>query len=299
MAPQLAVIGSPSGAGACGVGQEQAPAALRAAGLIESLGVGFDVSDLGDSPVVPWRPDRARPRAQNLEAVVEVVRTTATRVADALLEDDRPVLVLGGDCTVGIGTIAGVDAVVGDVAVVYFDLHSDLNTPASATDGALDWMALAHMLAIEGSEPTLAAAAGKVPVLESRQVVLFAQSLSHATRFERGEIERLGLTRFALEDVRDDPEGAARQALDLVATRSDRYAIHLDVDIVDFTDAPLSEHPSRNTGLKLDEMLRALNVLASDPGLVAITLTELNPYNAASDDGMLERFVASFSEAIS
>jgi arginase len=299
MAPELAVIGSPSGAGACGVGQEQAPAALRAAGLIESLGVGFDVSDLGDSPVVPWRPDRARPRAQNLEAVVEVVRTTATRVADALLEDDRTVLVLGGDCTVGIGTIAGVDAVVGDVAVAYFDLHSDLNTPASATDGALDWMALAHMLAIEGSEPTLAAAAGKVPVLESRQVVLFAQSLSHATRFERGEIERLGLTRFALEDVRDDPEGAARQALDLVATRSDRYAIHLDVDIVDFTDAPLSEHPSRNTGLKLDEMLRALNVLASDPGLVAITLTELNPHNAASDDGLLERFVASLSEAIS
>jgi arginase len=299
MAPELAVIGSPSGAGACGVGQEQAPAALRAAGLIESLGVGFDVSDLGDSPVVPWRPDRARPRAQNLEAVVEVVRTTATRVADALLEDDRTVLVLGGDCTVGIGTIAGVDAVVGDVAVAYFDLHSDLNTPASATDGALDWMALAHMLAIEGSEPTLAAAAGKVPVLESRQVVLFAQSMSHATRFERGEIERLGLTRFALEDVRDDPEGAARQALDLVATRSDRYAIHLDVDIVDFTDAPLSEHPSRNTGLKLDEMLRALNVLASDPGLVAITLTELNPHNAASDDGLLERFVASLSEAIS
>lgn len=299
MAPQLAVIGSPSGAGACGVGQEQAPAALRAAGLIESLGVGFDVSDLGDSPVVPWRPDRARPRAQNLEAVVEVVRTTATRVADALLEDDRTVLVLGGDCTVGIGTIAGVDAVVGDVAVAYFDLHSDLNTPASATDGALDWMALAHMLAIEGSEPTLAAAAGKVPLLESRQVVLFAQSLSHATRFERGEIERLGLTRFALEDVREDPEGAARQAIDLVATRSDRYAIHLDVDIVDFTDAPLSEHPSRNTGLKLDEMLRALNVLASDPGLVAITLTELNPHNAASDDGLLERFVASLSEAIS
>jgi hypothetical protein len=46
-------------------------------------------------------------------------------------------------------------------------------------------------------------------------------------------------------------------------------------------------------------MLRALNVLASDPGLVAITLTELNPHNAASDDGLLERFVTSLSEAIS
>jgi arginase len=295
----LAIIGSPSGAGACGVGQEGAPAALRAAGLIEFLGGrDVEVSDLGDSAVVPWRPDRARPRAQNLDAVVDVVRTTSTRVADALRERDRRVLVLGGDCTVGIGTIAGIRAAIGDIAVAYFDLHSDLNTPASATDGALDWMALAHMLAIEGSEPTLAAAAGESPLLESGQVVLFAQSLSHATRFERGEIERLGLARVALEDVRGDPEGAARQALELLATRSDRYAIHLDVDVVDFTDAPLSEHPSRNTGLKLDEMLGALTVLASDPGLVAITVTELNPHNAAADDGLLERFAAYFASSL-
>jgi arginase len=145
-------VGAPSGAGACGVGQERAPAALRAAGLIESLGnVGFDVDDLGDLPVVPWRPDRARPRAQNLEAVVDVVRGTADRVADALAEPDRTVLVLGGDCTVGIGTVAGVQSAVGEVAVAYFDLHSDLNTPESSTDGALDWMAVAHMLGIEGS----------------------------------------------------------------------------------------------------------------------------------------------------
>jgi arginase len=300
MTHQLAVIGSPSGAGACGVGQEESPAALRAAGLIETLsGAGFAVDDLGDSPVVPWRPDRARPRAQNLEAVVDVVQTTATRVTDALNECEQKVLVLGGDCTVGIGTIAGVRAVVEDIAVAYFDLHSDLNTPASATDGALDWMALGHMLALDGTEPTLAAAAGNVPLLEPDQVVLFAQGRSHATRFERGEIERLGLARVDLEDVRSDPEGAARQALELLGSRSDRYAIHLDLDVVDFTDAPLSEHPSRNTGLKLDEMLRALKILASGPGLVAITLTEINPHNAASDDGLLERFVASFAGAIS
>jgi arginase len=300
MARELAVIGAPSGAGACGVGQERAPAALRGVGLIEALAdSGLDVSDLGDSPVVPWRPDRARPQAQNLEAVVDVVRVTAARVAEALRRPQRMILVLGGDCTVGIGTIAGCRSAFGDLAVAYFDLHSDLNTPASATDGALDWMALAHMLAIDGSEPTLAAATGRVPLLEPSQVVLFAQSLVHATRFERGEIGRLGLTRVALEDVRDDPEGAARRALDLLATRSDRYALHLDVDVVDFTDAPLSEHPSRNTGLKLEEMLSALRVLASDPGVVAITLTELNPHNAAADDDLLERFAASFANAIS
>jgi arginase len=300
MKNRLALIGAPSGAGACGVGQEEAPSALRAAGLLDLLvSAGFDIDDLGDSPVVPWHPDRVRPRAQNLETVVDVVRTTATRVADALRQRDRTALVLGGDCTVGIGTIAGVQAAVGDVAVVYFDLHSDLNTPVSGRDGALDWMALAHMLAIEGAEATLTAATGKVPLLEAGQVVLFAQSLAHATRFERGEVERLGLARIDLDDVRRDPEGAAHQALEFVAARSDRYAVHVDVDVVDFTDAPLSEHPSRNTGLKLDDMLGALKVLASGPGLVALTLTELNPHNAAADDGLLERFAASFAEALS
>jgi arginase len=82
--------------------------------------------------------------------------------------------------------------------------------------------------------------------LEASQVVLFAHSQSNATRFERGEIER---ARIPLEDVRNDPETAAGHALELLAGRSDRYVIHLDVEVVDFTDAPLSEHPSRNTGL--------------------------------------------------
>jgi arginase len=299
VADELAVIGAPSGAGACGVGQEGAPAALRQAGLIEALGdTGLRVTDLGDSPVVPWHPDRARPRAQNLEAVVDVVGETARRVADALAEPDRTLLVLGGDCTVGIGTVAGVRSALGRVAVAYFDLHSDLNTPESARDGALDWMALGHMLALDGTEPTLAAAAGETPLLESSQVVLFAQDLAHATRFERGEIERLGLTRIGLEEVRHDQAAAARRALDLLAMRSGRFALHLDLDVVDFTDAPLSEHPSRNSGLTLEEMLRALMVFASDPRFVAITLTELNPHNAAADDGLLERFATSFAGAI-
>jgi arginase len=299
MPRRLVVIGTPSGAGACGVGQEQTPAAIRAAGLIEQLGrVGFEVDDLGDSPVIPWRPDRANPRAQNLQAVVDLVRRTKSRVANALAGHDRIALVLGGDCTVGIGTVAGIQQAIGRVALAYFDLHSDLNTPASATDGALDWMALAHMLAIEGTEPTLTAAAGTAPLLDPDQVVLFAHGRSHSTRFERGEIERLGLARLALEEVRGDPEGAASRALELLADRSDRYAIHLDVDVVDFTDAPLSEHPSRNTGLKLDEMLRALQVLASGPGLIAITLAELNPHNAAADDGLVERFAAALADAI-
>jgi arginase len=176
-------------------------------------------------------------------------------------------------------------------------LYSDLNTPAAA-DGALDWMALGHMLGVEGCEPALAETTGHGPLLEPSQVVLVAHSLSHSTRFERSEIERLRLAQIAREDVRRDPEDGARRALQLLAARSEHYIIHLGVDVVDFTDAPLSEHPSRNTGLKLAQMLHALKVLASGPGLAAITLAELNPHNAAAAEGLLERFAALFADAI-
>jgi arginase len=250
MTRDVALIGVPSGAGACGVGQHETPAALRAGGLIERLtDAGMAVVDLGDSPPWPWRPDRTNRRAQNLGAVVEQVRTTATRVADGLAVPGRVALVLGGDCTIGIGTVAGAQSALGDVGLLYFDLHADLNTPASAGDGALDWMALAHMLAIPGSEPSLARATGRVPIIDPAKVVLFGHGRAQATGWERNQIKRLDLARFAVEDVATDPQAVAEAALGLLASRAERYVIHLDVDVVDFTDAPLSEHTSRNTGL--------------------------------------------------
>lgn len=299
MSRELVLVGVPSGAGACGVGQDQAPAALRAAGLSECLTKeGFAVVDLGDSQVVPWRPDRIRPNAQNLDAVVDVVQTTTTRVARALGEPDRTLLVIGGDCTVGIGTVAGAQQSRERLGLIYFDLHSDLNTPESAADGALDWMALGHMLGIEGTERTLATAGGRFPLIDEEQVVLFGHDPRQSTRFERREIERLGLARIGLDEVRLDPEGAAHRALQYLDP-FDQYLIHLDVDVVDFTDAPLSEHPSRNMGMKLDEMLAAVSVLAARTGLLAITIAELNPHNAASDAGLLQRFACSFARSIS
>lgn len=266
---QLAIIGVPSGAGACGVGQERTPSAMRSAGLIDHLGrAGFDVTDLGDSEIVPWHPDRANPRAQNVGVIADMVRSTAGRVADALLsEPERKVIVLGGDCTVGIGTMAGIRQALGSIALAYFDLHFDLNTPESMSDGALDWMALGHMLALEGSEPILLAAAGPEPVVDRDQIVLIGQDRSRATKFERRQIDELGLPIVPIDEVRADPQAAAHRALDLITPRAGRYAIHLDVDVVNFTDAPLSEHPSRNVGLKLDEMFSARRSLRQAPVL--------------------------------
>lgn len=130
----------------------------------------------------------------------------------------------------------------------------------------------------------------------STRVVLFGHRRAQATGWERTQIKRLDLARFAVEDVATDPEAVAEVALGLLESRADRYLIHLDV--LDFTDAPISEHTSRNSGLPLGVMFRAFKVLAAGDGLAAITVTEINPKNAASDDGLLERFAESLAAAI-
>jgi arginase len=294
----MKVLGVPTSAGAFAPGQERAPAALRAAGLIERLReAGIEVEDLGDSPVWRWRPDRVNPRAQNREAVVAVAADTARRVARAL-DAGEPLLVLGGDCTVELGVVAGHLVRDERVGLVYFDVHPDLNTPESVHDGAFDWMGVAHMLGVEGADPLVSSLGPRSPLLDDDQLLLFGWGADQATRFEREQIEARGFAHVPLGEVASDPSGAAAGALDHFAGRCDRLLVHLDVDTIDFTDAPLSENTGRNEGLALDVAMEALDVLLASERVSALTVTELNPLHGAEDGATLERFVRALVSAL-
>jgi arginase len=286
----MKILGVPTSAGAFAPGQEQAPAALRAAGLIARLReAGIEVEDLGDSPTWRWRPDPANPRAQNRDAVAAIAGDTAARVERAL-EAGEPLLVLGGDCTVELGTVAAHVARGERVGLVYFDVHPDLNTPQSVHAGALDWMGVAHMLGVDGADPVVSSVGPRSPLLEDDQILLFSWDADQATQFEREQIETRGLGHAPLDEVTSDPSGAAAVVLDDFARRFDRLLVHFDVDTVDFTDAPLSENTGRNEGLAVDAAIEALGVLLSSERLSAVTLTELNPLHGAEDGATLERF---------
>ena len=293
MRPAITVLGVPTSAGAFAPGQERAPAALRRAGLVDRLrAAGARVADLGDSEVWRWRPDPARPDAQNLEAVCENARTTAGRVEEALADPEGGLLlVLGGDCTVEVGTVAGHLRGEPSVGLVYFDVHPDLNTPASMRPGALDWTGMAHILAEPGATSELSGIGPRTPLLRDDQVLFFAYGPEQATGFEREVLERRDLARIPVAEVATDPEGTATRVLDEFAPRFDRLLVHFDVDTIDFTDAPLSENTGRNEGLPLDVALRALAVLASAERLSALTVTELNPLHGNEEGRTLERFV--------
>jgi arginase len=160
------VVGAATSAGAYGPGQERAPEYLRAHGLVDALvGTGRPVRDAGNVATFVHRPDPEHPQAANVEQVREAALSVAGAVSAAYTRgEDVPVL--GGDCTIEIGTVAGALADGSSVGLIFIDLEGDPNTPATG-DGFLDWMGLAHILDIDGVEPRLADA-GPRPVVARR-----------------------------------------------------------------------------------------------------------------------------------
>lgn len=296
--PPLTVLGVPTSAAAFAPGQELAPAALREAGLLGRLSAeGVEAGDLGDSPVWRWRPDTARPRAQNLADVARIARETGDRVARARA-NSGVLLVLGGDCTIELGTVAGHVARDEDVGLVYFDVHPDLNTPASVHEGALDWMGMAHALGVDGADRDLAGIGARTPLLDDRQVLFFSYGPDQATPFELEQMERRGLARVSVDEVAAEPEGAARRAIDEFGARFARVLVHFDVDTIDFNDAPLSENAGRGEGLPVDTAMRALRVLVGSENLAALTVTELNPLHGDEEGHTLARLVDGLTDCL-
>jgi arginase len=130
-----------------------------------------------------------------------------------------------------------------------------MNTPESTNDGTLDWMGLAHALALPGCVDTVADA-------------------------------------FVA-----DPAGAARAALDHLPPGP--LAVHIDVDVLDFIDAPLAENTDcRNTGPTLDQAADALQVAARDPRVRSLSIGELNPSRSAGEPGAIPRFAGRIARVL-
>jgi arginase len=231
----------------------------------------------------------------NANAAATVAKAAAEHVASALATD-AAVLVLGGDCTVELGTVVGALRGTQSVGVVYIDLDTDLNTPESTQDGALDWMGVAHMLGVEGTLPELAALGPATPMLRPEQVLFFAND--NVEPFERQVIEELGIAEVRLADVAADPSGAAQTVVDGWARQFERLLVHLDVDVLDFVDMPLAENTRRNVGLRFDQLMAGLRPLLCAPNWAALTVSELNPDHGASDGSTLLTFAEALADAL-
>jgi arginase len=272
---KLSLLGVPSSAGAQSSGIEKAPAALRRAGLAEALrAAGCEVEDRGDQPERPYAPDPdpAHRKCRNLEPVLEVSRTLAARVEEVLRVDRIPVI-LGGDCTIALGCVAGLGRVRAEPGLVYLDRDADLNTPATTRTGILHGMVLAHLLG--RGLPELSRWGERFPLLRPGRLALLG-----ADRLDPAEVpiyEALPSYRLHSPEIRSrGPSRVAAEVLERVAEGGGAFVIHFDIDAVDGGDLPATDFPAPG-GLALEEACVLLSDLARSPGFAGIEVTEYNP----------------------
>jgi arginase len=290
---RVGVIGAPTSAGAHAPGQERAPAAFRRAGIVERLGArGFEVHDHGDLTPVRWTPDRANPRAQHAEEVARV----ATEVAEAVSAagDDDALVVLGGDCTIEVGVVAGFARRSERVGLLYLDAGPDLNVPSAVRLGFLDWMGCAHLLGLPEATHALSHIGPRFPLLESDQIVFVGAVPDELTEWEQGVVADRGLLVHWVDQVSGRARDAAAEALAEIADRVDRLLVHFDLDVVDFIDFPAADFATINAGLTLADALACVEVFAAHPKFAALTICEFNPDHV--DEG--HELVGSFVEAV-
>jgi arginase len=268
---KVALLGAPTSAAATSSGSEKAPAALRSAGLVARLqSIGYEVVDLGDDPAQLYSPDEENPRARNVPRVLAALDALKPRVEQAVKSGALP-LILSGDASVALATVAGMRRYFRRVSLLYMDRDAGLHTPATTHTGSVDGMVASHATGRGAAE--LVRFWGEPPLVREPDVAIFG-----ADRMDPAEEEWLRRSPvrhyLAAEIHAKGAATAAEGAVQQIHGRGNEYLLHLDVDVIaDFqaTNAPGSE------GLTLDEVRDALATFATQPHLAAFEIVGYNP----------------------
>jgi arginase len=268
------IIGVPTSAGAHYGGQERAPDALRAADLAGRMtDAGLSVSDAGNLPGAVFAVDNQHQGARNVAAVARVANEVADAVARTMADGKLP-LVLGGDCTITLGAVAGLRRRHPDGGLVYLDGDTDVSLPREGS-GVLDSMGVSHLLG--RGAPELTHLGSAVPLLEPARLAILGPDPRETTDEGRAFLSQAGVDLQEAPVFMADPAAAAKRAVAAVTSASERYLVHFDVDVVDSGDLPLGNFPHYGSGVTLDAALAALRVLCADPACNGLVLTEINP----------------------
>lgn len=270
---KIALIGAPSSAAAFMPGSEKAPAALRAAGLLDRLqGAGYEVADYGDGTARLFADDEEHRRARNLPQIVASLEELRTRV-ELAVKNGALVLVLGGDCAQVIGLLTGARRYYKHVNLLWMDRDADLNTPATTPSGRIDGMVVAHI--IGKGAPELVRFWGEPPLVREPDVLLFG--LDRVDPPEQEFLTRSPMRHVYASDVQ--LKGAAKAAKDALAhlhAEAREFVIHLDCDVITEEELPAVNVPASG-GLRMDDVRLALREAVSQKNLVGLDVAQYNP----------------------
>ena len=275
---KIEMLGVPLDLGANRRGVDMGPSAIRIAGVTERLvRMGHEVVDGGDLEVVA--PEVQTIEDPKLKYLPEITRTV-TRLADAVrqtLERGNRPLVLGGDHSIAIGTVAGVSSFLRKsgqkLGVIWVDAHGDMNTPETTPSGNIHGMSFA--VALGQGAPDLVRVGGNFPKLAPQHAVLVG--VRNLDPQEQRLVRDSGITVFTMEDI--DRRGMFEvmvEAVDVAARDTDALHVSLDIDALDPQVAPGVGTPVRG-GLSYREAHTAMEIVAASKRLCSLEVVEVNP----------------------
>lgn len=277
------IIGVPLDLGASRRGTDMGPSALRIAGLGDALRrMGYTVDREEDIPAPAMETGTPEDlKARFKPQILEVCTQLAERVVDILEQGDFP-LVLGGDHSIAMGTVAGTASYFQkqdkNIGLIWFDAHGDMNVPGVSPSGNIHGMPLAHLLG--KGDDDFRNIQGFSPKVKPENVALIG--IRDIDAHEREIINESGIHAFTMREI--DEQGMAavsRRALEIVNDGTVGFHVSFDVDGCDPTVIPGSGTLVPG-GVSFREAHLLMEYCADDGNLLSMEIVELNPF---LDDG--------------
>jgi arginase len=274
----IAIIGAPLDLGQDRRGVDMGPSAIRVANLNKRLvALGFHPDDLGNVPVdQPESLPEGPASAKYLPQIALACKRLAIMVDRALATKKLP-LVLGGDHSVAVGTVAGVSRHFRrkkqEIGLIWVDAHADMNTPETSPSGNVHGMPLACCVGL--GPPELTNLFGYAPKVNPRKTVLVG--LRDVDMLERGHVRDTGVRAFTMRDI---DERGLRSVMDeafrIATDDTAGFHLSLDMDWIDPQFAPGVGTPVRG-GATYREAHLAMELICDSGRMLSMEVVEVNP----------------------
>jgi arginase len=272
------IIGVPLDLGGNRRGTDMGPSAFRIAGISEHLStLGLTVVDKGD--ILTPIPEVKGPGDVHKRYVKDIARVCLKLFQTSLasFEDGALPIVLGGDHSLGAGSVAAAAAFYrkrGEkIGVIWVDAHGDMNRPDTSDSGNVHGMPLAALL---GSEPAeLARLAGESPTIAAENTVLVG--IRNLDEIEKKLVRESKVHVFTMKDI--DRLGISQvmeRALAIASQGTAGVHISFDMDVCDPMIAPGVGTPVKG-GLDYREAHVVMEMAAESGRLTSLDLVEVNP----------------------
>ncbi len=275
---KIQIIGVPMDLGASRRGTDMGPSAMRVAGLGSELQrTGYQVMQEIDIPVPSMESRDTDAREARFKAEILSVCANLATIVKASLADGAIPLVVGGDHSIAMGSVAGVAAHHREqsesIGLIWFDAHGDMNVPSSSPSGNIHGMPLSHLLGI--GDPDLAGIEGFSGKIKADNVALIG--IRDLDDRERKIIRESGVRAFTMREIDERGMAAvATEVLEIVNRNTAGFHLSFDVDGCDPSVMPGSGTLVPG-GISYREAHLLLEYCADSARMTSMDLVELNP----------------------